>query len=96
MDKPKLLKSESNDKHYYYCRSESGTLEESTKGQLGTSRYSDYMSYLPHNNQDIAIPTWELTDHDLEKLDKAYIIAKDFSSDEMKQSIKNLMYPIID
>jgi len=37
------------------------------------------MSYLPRNNQDIAILTWELTDHDLEKLDKAYIIAKDFS-----------------
>jgi len=65
--------------HYDNCPSESGTLEGSVKGQLVTSRYSEYMSYLPSNNQDIAIPTWELTDHDLEKLDKAYIIAKDFS-----------------
>jgi len=79
MDKPKLWKSESNDRHYDNCPLESGTLEESVKGQLVTSRYSEYMSYLPRNNQDIAIPTWELTDHDLEKLDKAYIIAKDFS-----------------
>lgn len=79
MDEPKLQKSESNDRHYDNCPSESGTLEESAKGQLVTSIYSEYMSYLSRNNQDIAIPTWELTDHDLEKLDKTYTIAKDFS-----------------
>jgi len=57
MDKPKLWKSESNDRHYDNCPSESGTLEESAKGQLVTSRYSEYMSYLSRNIQDIAIPT---------------------------------------
>ena len=67
------------------------------KKQLVTPRYSQYMSYLPCNNEDIAIPMWELIDDDLEKLSKERsIMAKNFTFDEMNQKIRDVMYPIVD
>lgn len=57
--------------------------------------YSDYMSYPPRDNQEIAQPTWELLKSDLQRLKRAYIIARDFTKEEMIKKVKNIMYPIV-
>lgn len=42
------------------------------------------MSYVSHNYQEIAIPTWELSKSQLKYLSKKYIIAKYFDTYAIK------------
>lgn len=95
MDKSKISKLGIRDGHNRGFGSRPSTTNENEKLNIAP-RYREYMSYLPSNNQDIATATWELTNDELVKLGMDYIIAREFTADEMKQKIKDLMYPIVD
>ena len=38
-------------------------------------KYTEFMSYAPHNNNEIAIPTWTISKPQLKKVSTKYIIA---------------------
>lgn len=57
--------------------------------------YDPRMSYVPRDNEDIAVPVWELSETDLSDLRQRYIIAEDMNRDVVMDKIRKIMHPIV-